>query len=232
MAVSAATLLAAPTPAQRHGMHRDGGFPRSGPAAHRGGGERREHGGERRLLNTNGFFAPAYLYADNEYDQEPDAVSVPPVQVAVMQPTPPAPPVPVEPLLMEKRNGEWVRVATGKQMAASQPAPADSAKPTTPHPAIVAPSKARSKAAAPAAAPVVALPSAVIVFRDGHQEEIAKYVIQGDVLYTNSVSANGVSRERQIPLAQLDLPASLKASKDRGAKFNLPSAPNEVIVRF
>jgi hypothetical protein len=129
---------------------------------------------------------------------------------------------------MEKRNGEWVRVATGKQMAASQPAPTE---PATPHPAIVVPFKAPSKAAAPAA-PVVALPSAVIVFRDGHQEEIAKYVIQGDVLYTNSVGANGASRERQIPLAQLDLPASLKASKDRGAKFNLPSAPNEVIVRF
>lgn len=226
------TLLATSTPAQRHGMRGDGGFPRSGPAGHRGGGERFERGGEHhRFLNANGFFVPAYLYADNEYEQEPDAVSGPPVQLAVMQPAPPPPPVPVEPLLMEKRNGEWVRVATGKQMATSLPAPADSAKSAltaTPHPAIAG----RSKPAVPAPLPAAALPSAVIVFRDGHQEQIAKYVIQGDILYTNSVSANGASRERQIPLSQLDLPASLKASADRGAKFNLPSAPNEVIVRF
>ena len=232
LAAATCTLLAASTPAQRHGMHGAGGFPRSGPAGHRGGGERFEHGGEHhRLLNANGFFSPAYLYADNEYEQEPEAVSGPPVQLAVMQPVPPPPPVPVEPLLMEKRNGEWVRVATGKQMTTSQPAPADSAKPiapATPHPAGSQP----SKTAAPAALPAAALPSAVIVFRDGHQEQIAKYVIQGDILYTNSVSANGASRERQIPLSQLDLPASLKASADRGAKFNLPSAPNEVIVRF
>jgi hypothetical protein len=135
------------------------------------------------------------------------------------------------PLLMEKRNGEWVRVATGKQMTTSPAATADSAKPAapaTPHSTITG----HSKSAAPAAPPVAALPSAVIVFRDGHQEQIAKYVIQGDILYTNSVTANGASRERQIPLSQLDLPASLKASADRGAKFNLPSAPNEVIVRF
>jgi len=232
LAATAGTLLAASTPAQRRGMRGGDGFPRSGHEGHRERGERFEHGGERhRLLNANGFFSPAYLYADNEYEQEPDIVPGPPVQLAVMQPVPPPPPVPVEPLLMEKRNGEWVRVVTGKQMATSQPATVDSAKPAPPalpHPAITE----RSKPAAPAVLPAAALPSAVIVFRDGHQEQIAKYVIQGDILYTNSVGANGAARERQIPLSQLDLPASLKASADRGAKFNLPSAPNEVIVRF
>jgi hypothetical protein len=224
-AAAAATFLAPSTPGQHRGMRGgNNGFPRSRPAFGRAGGERFEHRGERRLLNTSGLFFPGYYYADNEYDQEPEGPSGPPVQMAVMQPLPPPPPPPVEPLLMEKRNGEWVRVATGNRMATSQPAESDSAKPAPQRPAILEPAKG--------SAPTAALPPAVIVFRDGHQEEIAKYVIQGDVLFTSTASATGASRERKIPLSQLDLPASLKLNKDRGAKFSLPTAPNEVIVRF
>jgi len=30
----------------------------------------------------------------------------------------------------------------------------------------------------------------------------------------------------------LDIPATLKLNEERGGKFNLPSAPNQVVVRF
>lgn len=231
VAAAGAMFLAPSTPAQHRGMRGGGGFHRSRPAFQHGGGERSgrdgersEHGGERRLADSSGLFFPGYYYADTGYTQDQEAPSGPPVQVAAMQPVPPPPPPPVEPLLMEKRNGEWVRVATGNRMATSPSTQSDSGKPAAPGSGIVEPAKG--------SAPVAALPSAVLVFRDGHREEIAKYVIQGDVLFTRTASATGASLERKIPLSLLDLPASLKLNKDRGAKFSLPSAPNEVVVRF
>lgn len=63
-------------------------------------------------------------------------------------------------------------------------------------------------------------------------EEVQKYMIQGGVLYTTSDYWTTGSWTRKIPLAELDIPASLKLNKERGTKFNLPSAPNEVVIRF
>jgi hypothetical protein len=72
----------------------------------------------------------------------------------------------------------------------------------------------------------------VIVFRDGHEEEVAKYMIQGETLFTNADYWNTGSWTRKIPLSEVDIPASLKLNRDRGTKFNLPSGPNEVMIRF
>jgi hypothetical protein len=231
VAAVGALFLAPSTPAQHRGMRGNGGFPRSRPAFQRGGGEhsergggRSEHGGERRLSDASGLFFPGYYNTDTEYGQEQEAPSGPPVQMAAIQPVPPPPPPPVESLVMEQRNGEWVRLATGSRMATLQSAQSDSTKPAPPLSGIVEPAMGTT--------PAVALPPAVIVFRDGHQEEITKYVIQGDVLFTRTASAAGMSLERKIPLSLLDLPASLKLNKDRGAKFSLPTASNEVMVRF
>jgi hypothetical protein len=57
-------------------------------------------------------------------------------------------------------------------------------------------------------------------------------MIQGDILYTNTDRWTTGSWTQKIPLADLDIPASLKLNKDRGTKFNLPSGPNEVMIRF
>ena len=57
-------------------------------------------------------------------------------------------------------------------------------------------------------------------------------MIQGDTLYTRSDYWTTGSWSESIPLSQLDLPASLKLNQERGTKFSLPSAPNEVVVRF
>jgi hypothetical protein len=91
---------------------------------------------------------------------------------------------------------------------------------------------AASASAEPVAPSPAQLPPAVLVFRDGHMEEVGKYMIQGGVLYATSDYWNTGSWTRKIPLKQLDIPASLKLNQSLGTKFNLPSGPNEVMVRF
>jgi hypothetical protein len=55
---------------------------------------------------------------------------------------------------------------------------------------------------------------------------------KGDVLYTSADYWNIGSRTRKILVAELDVPASVKLNAERGAKFNLPSGPNEIVVGF
>jgi len=57
-------------------------------------------------------------------------------------------------------------------------------------------------------------------------------MIQGDVLFTNADYWSTGSWTRKISLTDVDIPASLKLNKERGTKFNLPSGPNEVVIRF
>lgn len=73
--------------------------------------------------------------------------------------------------------------------------------------------------AAPAAEPVVAQPSTVLVFQDGHRSEIQNYAIVGDTLF--DLAGN---RAHKIPLVDLDLPATQRANSDRGVDFQLPPA--------
>lgn len=60
-------------------------------------------------------------------------------------------------------------------------------------------------------------PATLLVFKDGRQLEIGNYAIVGDTLY--SVADQ---RSYKIPLAQLDVPATIKANEDRGIEFHLP----------
>lgn len=183
----------------------------------------------RRFLNDSAFLFP-YFYGDDEFDYGPVPPEAPPVQVVLPQPQqPPQPPAPaaspVEPLLLENQNGQWVRVPTGSEMPPNpQTTKPDSVKTPAPNPGFVE--------LPVAAQPLPALPPAVIVFRDGHSEEVAKYMIQGETLFTNADYWSTGSWTRKIPLSDVDIPASLKLNKDRGTKFNLPSGPNEVMVRF
>jgi hypothetical protein len=59
-------------------------------------------------------------------------------------------------------------------------------------------------------------PKTVLIFRDGHQEEVQNYAILGEHLI-----ALGETR-RKIELASLDLPATVKANDERGIDFTLP----------
>lgn len=56
----------------------------------------------------------------------------------------------------------------------------------------------------------------VLVFRNGHQQEVTNYAIMGETLYVFDQS------RKKIALADLDLPATVKANDDRGMEFKVP----------
>ncbi len=58
----------------------------------------------------------------------------------------------------------------------------------------------------------------MLVFRNGKQQEVNSYAIMGDALY---VFDQG---RKKIALADLDIPATMKANDERGVEFRLPPA--------
>ncbi|HWZ83767.1 MAG TPA: hypothetical protein VNW47_14140 [Terriglobales bacterium] len=65
--------------------------------------------------------------------------------------------------------------------------------------------------------PVVAQPSTVLVYRDGHQVELQNYAIVGDTIF--DLTDN---RSHRILLADIDVPATRKANDERGVDFQVP----------
>ena len=180
---------------------------------------------------ASGYWLPQYPYPDDEYDYgylESVAPGSTPFPVQLISGAPAqqlaAPTIPVEPLLLEVRDGQWVRVSTGSQMALPQSPSTDAAQASSAHPKISEPAEV--------APTTPELPPAVLVFRDGRTEEVVKYMIQGTDLYTSADYWTNGAWTRKIRLADLDIPASMKLNKERGTKFNLPSGPNEVVIRF
>jgi hypothetical protein len=69
--------------------------------------------------------------------------------------------------------------------------------------------------------PVADQPATVLVFKDGHKQEIANYAIIGGTLYDLSEG-----KSKKVALAELDLSATVKQNDDRGVEFKLPGARN------
>ncbi len=57
----------------------------------------------------------------------------------------------------------------------------------------------------------------VLIFRDQHQKEVTNYAIVGQTLWTFTPQ-----RKEKIALADLDIPATIKANDDRGVGFSVP----------
>ena len=57
-----------------------------------------------------------------------------------------------------------------------------------------------------------------LVFRDGHKQEVTNYAIMGQTLYVFD------NRTKKIALADLDVPATIKANDDEGVEFQVPKA--------
>jgi hypothetical protein len=224
-------LLVAPLAhGQGRGMRGSSGGFRSGSSFRASRGGEFDRQGGRRFENNYGFpFAPFFYpdyYADSDLDYSGPGPGVS-TQARMAQPyEPPAPPPsPASPLILEIHDGQWVRIPTGGEMLNAAKSPkADSGSAFNAQ--VVIPEAAENEPPRPA------LPPAVLVFRDGHSEEVRKYVIQGANLYVTAAYLTTGSWTKKIPLTDLDIPASLKVNKDRGTKFNLPSGPNEVVVRF
>jgi len=166
------------------------------------------------------FYYPGYPAYDSYYNDGEGAVEAPPPPVrAAAQPAAPAEnSKPADSVVMELRGDHWVRLtSTGPVEVPGKVSP------------VGAPSEALSAFdPTPAAAP---LPAAVLVFRDGRREEAAKYTIVGGTIYLKADYWTTGSWTRKIRVTDLDVPATLKANNDRGAKFSLPSRSSEVILR-
>jgi len=85
-------------------------------------------------------------------------------------------------------------------------------------------------AAGPAAAARV-LPAAILIFRDGHSQEVHDYTIADGFLYARGDFYTDGYWNKKIDLAALDLAATMQTNSARNVKFVIPSSPNEVITR-
>jgi hypothetical protein len=129
-----------------------------------------------------------------------------------------------QPLMIELKNGQYVRVASAAIDGEASPL-------------------AEASNAAPGRSPVGQsdgptmatqeenLPPAVLIFRDGHNEEVRDYTIADGILYARGDFYTDGYWNKKIDLAALDIIETLHANNVRNVKFVLPSSPNEVITR-
>ena len=76
---------------------------------------------------------------------------------------------------------------------------------------------------APARTPepvVIAQPSTILIFKDGHKQEVSNYAIVGSNLFDLTPG-----HRLKIALSDLDLAATQKANDDAGVDFKLPESP-------
>jgi len=220
------TLLVSPASAQRHG---GGGFAsRSRTAAtisHRGAiGSRlgRMHR-VRRVYPRSGYGPNYYPYYDYYSDYESvDGMVEPPSSRIIEQTEAPEPltsaPKPAESLVMELRGDRWVRLTSYGPMEVAEQSGGQR-------------SPSEAKAAHTQTRPPSELPPAMLIFRDGHREEAAKYTIVGQTITVKTDYWSSGSWTRKVSIADLDLATTMRVNQERGAKFSLPSRASEVIVR-
>jgi hypothetical protein len=169
-----------------------------------------------RPLHSHRFFQSGLVFP-GFFDSDPVVVEPPSPTVVVVTPAPlekVEPPRVVEPLLLELHGDRWVRVGQGSDQQGQS---------------IAVPVKTKSNTSAKEVpAP---RPAAVLVFRDRHREEVAGYTIMQGALYAAQDYWTTGSWTRKVMLADLDLPETIRSNQQRGVKFVLPSAPNEVVVR-
>jgi hypothetical protein len=117
---------------------------------------------------------------------------------------------PTQPLMIELQRGRYVRVA-------SNPADGDALPLTLTSSTAVVPSHD--------------LPPAILIFRDGHSEEVRDYTIADGVLYARGDFYTDGYWNKKIDLSVLNLSQTLQTNAARSVRFVLPSSPNEVITR-
>jgi len=122
-----------------------------------------------------------------------------------------------QPLMIELQGGHYVRVSSaavdGEALPLRQNSDSALAK------SVVAKSAASD------------LPPAVLVFGDGHSEEVHDYTIADGFLYAQGDYYTDGYWNKNIDLSTLDVAETIKRNALRNVKFVLPSSPNEVITR-
>ncbi len=130
-----------------------------------------------------------------------------------------------QPLMIELQNGRYVRVN-----AADEQSKNGEARELTP-----APEKSKQASSTPApprdAAPAPTLPPALLIFRDGHREEVRDYTIADGILYARGDYYTDGYWNKKIALSTVNIAQTMQANTARNVNFVLPSSPNEVITR-
>lgn len=152
-----------------------------------------------------GYYADDFGLGYDSYEPPPPAQTVPQAAPPVSQQKQEPPPSPV---LLELHGNQWVKVSSF-----TAEAPQLSNVGTRPE------------------AAAKEMPPAILVFRDGHSEELTSYSIIGPVIYTKADYWNTGRWTREIQIASIDVPATIKQNRERGVNFELPSSPDEVMIR-
>ena len=153
---------------------------------------------------------------------------------------------PSEPLLIELQGDHYVRVTSAAIDGEALPisaAPKNIHVNSTPsRPASRYPTKplALNSANRSGPGPMIAvaaepsgreLPASILIFRDGHSEEVHDYTIADGFLYARGDYYTDGYWNKKIDLAALNLTATMQTNSTRNVKFAIPSSPNEVITR-
>jgi hypothetical protein len=165
----------------------------------------------------------AIFIGDPFYADYPVAPLIIPPQFVVAQPAATAitpPETKSEPLMIELQGNQYVRLG-GRQQSAE---PGSKASPDH------AEALSRSNAQLPRQRGHAELPT-VLIFRDGHREEVPGYAIVGSTLYASGDYWQNGYWTKNIQLSALNIPATVTSNHDNGINFTLPSAPNEVVTR-
>jgi hypothetical protein len=171
--------------------------------------------------HSHSFGRGAIFLGDPFYADYPAApVSVPP-QFVVVPPatsadTPPEPKS--EPLLIERQGNHYVRFG-GRQQSAERGVNA-------------APDYREADVGKSSNQPAHSeLPPTVLIFRDGHREQVPGYAIVGGTIYASGDYWQSGFWTKNIQLSALNIPATIQANHEAGVRFTLPTAPNEVVTR-
>jgi hypothetical protein len=122
-----------------------------------------------------------------------------------------------QPLMIELQNGHYVRVSSNAIDGEAQP--------------LSFASTSNSASKSPTLSPQQNLPPAVLIFHDGHTEEVRDYTIADGTLYAHGDYYTDGYWNKKIFLSALNIAETLQANTTRNVKFVLPSSPNEVITR-
>ncbi len=145
------------------------------------------------------------------------------------------------PLMIELQNGKYVRI-TGKAADGEALPLAFSPNQTHSKSASFHSKAPPEKAVIPSAArdlgfasittpPPRELPPILLIFRDGHSQEVRDYTIADGTLYARGDYYTDGYWTKKIALTTLNITETLQANNERNVKFVLPASPNEVITR-
>jgi len=162
---------------------------------------------------SHSFGRSPILLGDPFYADYPVAPLTIPPQYVMVPPTTHAdapPEIKSEPLMIELQGNRYVRLEGMQQSPRETNAPSSA---LTPHP--VRPE----------------LPPTVLIFRDGHREQVPEYAIVGNTIYASGDYWQSGHWTKNIEVSALNIPATIQANHEAGIRFMLPSAPNEVVTR-